>query len=100
MRVFLHDLPWQQDAAGFKKRINTFFADCGEAPYQRPLFCAVLIRAGIRSRDFGKQHAPRPGVHNSGWVQSPGSEGAAGPGAVSAARSVREGRRGRRFAQR
>src|SRR5690349_4201325 len=24
MRVFLHDLPWQQDAPGFKKRIDTF----------------------------------------------------------------------------
>src|SRR4029077_19070278 len=24
MRVFLHDLPWQQDAGGFKKRIDTF----------------------------------------------------------------------------
>src|ERR1700693_3770300 len=24
MRVFLHDLPWQQDAAGFTKRIDTF----------------------------------------------------------------------------
>ena len=24
MRVFLHDLLWQQDAAGFKKRIDTF----------------------------------------------------------------------------
>ena len=24
MRVFLHDLLWQQDAAGFRKRIDTF----------------------------------------------------------------------------
>src|ERR1700712_3751974 len=24
MRVFLHDLAWKQDAAGFKSRINTF----------------------------------------------------------------------------
>src|ERR1700747_2644196 len=23
---------------------------------------------------LGKQHAPRPGVHNSGWVQSPGAK--------------------------
>src|SRR5438874_13370226 len=26
MRVFLHDLLWQQDSAGFKKRIETFLA--------------------------------------------------------------------------
>src|SRR5271163_878032 len=24
MRVFLHDLPWQEDSAGFSKRIDTF----------------------------------------------------------------------------
>ena len=24
LRVFLHDLPWQQDAVGFKKRIDQF----------------------------------------------------------------------------
>src|SRR5256885_6227632 len=24
MRVFLHDLPWQQDAAGYRDRINRF----------------------------------------------------------------------------
>jgi len=23
---------------------------------------------------LGKQHAPKPGVHNSGWVQSPGAK--------------------------
>src|SRR6476619_7707522 len=26
MRVFLHELLWQQDAAGFRKRIDTFLA--------------------------------------------------------------------------
>ena len=26
MRVFLHDLVWQQDSAGFTKRIDTFLA--------------------------------------------------------------------------
>ncbi|HBY62883.1 MAG TPA: 1,4-beta-xylanase, partial [Solibacterales bacterium] len=24
MRVYLHDLPWQQDAAGYRKRIDQF----------------------------------------------------------------------------
>ena len=28
MRVFLHDLPWQQDSEGFKKRIDTFLEIC------------------------------------------------------------------------
>src|SRR5271163_2667437 len=26
MRVFLHDLPWEQDAAGFQKCIDTFLS--------------------------------------------------------------------------
>src|SRR5437016_14061958 len=28
MRVFLHDLLWQQDAAGFQKRLDPFLAIC------------------------------------------------------------------------
>jgi len=32
MRVFLHDLPWQQDAAGFRNA-STLFADCRETPH-------------------------------------------------------------------
>lgn len=30
----------------------------------------------------GPQHAPVPGVHNSGWVQSPGAERLGDPGYV------------------
>src|SRR5438445_7184875 len=28
MRVFLHDLMWKQDPAGFKRRLNTFLSIC------------------------------------------------------------------------
>ena len=72
MRVFLHDLPWQQDAAGFKKRINTFLQIAAKH-HIKPLF--VLFDSCWDSEPrLGKQHAPRPGVHNSGWVQSPGAK--------------------------
>ena len=30
MRVFLHDLPWQQDAAGYRARIDRFLAIAGQ----------------------------------------------------------------------
>src|SRR5262249_11225901 len=31
------------------------------------------------SPELGKQHAPTPGIHNSGWVQSPGAAGLKDP---------------------
>src|ERR1700746_57067 len=37
MRVFLHDLPWQQDPQGFQKRIETFL-QIADKHKIRPLF--------------------------------------------------------------
>jgi Cellulase (glycosyl hydrolase family 5) len=72
MRVFLHDLLWQQDAAGFQKRLNTFLA-IAEKHHIRILF-VLFDSCWDPLPQLGKQHAPRPGVHNSGWVQSPGAK--------------------------
>jgi hypothetical protein len=70
MRVFLHHLAWQQDPEGFKKRVDeyltiayheniktifVFFDDCWNESYHS-----------------GKQPAPKPGIHNSGWLRDPG----------------------------
>jgi hypothetical protein len=67
MRVFLHDLLWQQDASGFQKRIDRFLG-IASRHHIRPLF--VIFDS---CWDPLPQHAPVPGVHNSGWVQSPGA---------------------------
>src|SRR3984893_894137 len=72
MRVFLHDLPWQQDATGFKKRIDTFLQIAAKH-HIKPLF-VLFDSCWDPDPRLGKQHAPRPGVHNSGWVQSPGAK--------------------------
>jgi hypothetical protein len=72
MRVFLHDLPWQQDAAGFRKRIDTFLQIAAKH-HIKPLFVLFDSCWDPQPRT-GKQHAPTPGVHNSGWVQSPGAK--------------------------
>ena len=72
MRVFLHDLTWQQDPAGFKKRIDTFL-QVAEKHHIKPLF-VLFDSCWDPNPRLGKQHEPRPGVHNSGWVQSPGAE--------------------------
>jgi hypothetical protein len=72
MRVFLHDLLWQQDAAGFKKRIDTFL-QIADRHHIKPLF-VLFDSCWDPNPHLGKQHEPRPGVHNSGWVQSPGAK--------------------------
>src|SRR5579883_2920232 len=77
MRVFLHDLLWQQDAAGFQKRINTFLAIAAKH-HIKPLL-VLFDSCWDPHPHLGKQHAPVPGVHNSGWVQSPGAAALSDP---------------------
>ena len=71
MRVFLHDLLWQQDAAGFQKRIDQFLT-IASRHHVRPLF-VLFDSCWDPLPHLGPQHPPIPGVHNSGWVQSPGA---------------------------
>jgi len=70
MRVYLHDLLWQQDAEGFKRRLNTFLSISARHGI-RPIF-VLFDSCWDPDPKLGKQRAPRPGVHNSGWIQSPG----------------------------
>jgi cellulase (glycosyl hydrolase family 5) len=71
MRVFLHDLLWQQDATGFQKRIDGFLT-IASRHHIRPLF-VLFDSCWDPLPHLGPQHPPIPGVHNSGWVQSPGA---------------------------
>jgi len=72
MRVFLHDLAWQLDPVGFQKRIDTFLQIAAKH-HIKPLF-VLFDSCWDPEPRLGKQHAPRPGVHNSGWAQSPGAK--------------------------
>ena len=72
MRVFLHDLPWQQDAAGYQARIGRFL-EISSKHHIRPLF-VLFDSCWDPLPKLGPQHAPTPGVHNSGWLQSPGAK--------------------------
>lgn len=72
MRVFLHDLLWQQDAAGFKQRIDAFLRIASKHGI-RPMF-VLFDSCWDPAPKLGKQRQPKPGVHNSGWLQSPGAE--------------------------
>jgi len=70
MRVFLHHLAWQQDPQGFRERVAEYLT--------------IAHRHGIATifvlfddcwnpvNHAGTQPEPRPGIHNSGWVQDPG----------------------------
>jgi hypothetical protein len=72
VRVYLHDLVWKEDAAGFTKRINTFLAIAAKHRI-KPIF-VLFDSCWDPFPKPGKQREPKPGVHNSGWVQSPGAD--------------------------
>jgi hypothetical protein len=71
MRVFLHHLLWEQDSEGFLKRMDQFL---GIAEKHKIGVMFVLFDS-VWDPDpkLGKQRPPEKGVHNSGWVQSPGA---------------------------
>jgi len=69
VRVFLHDLLWQQDARGFANRIDIFLTIAARH-HIKPLL-VIFDSCWDPSPKLGAQHPPIPGIHNSGWVQSP-----------------------------
>src|SRR5438034_8129813 len=89
MRVFLHDLVWQQDAAGFQKRIDSFLT-IASRHHIRPMF-VLFDSCWDPLPHLGPQHPPIPGVHNSGWVQSPGAAALADPTQVPRLRAYVQG---------
>lgn len=72
MRVFLHDLAWKQDPKGFLKRVDQFLSIAD----RHGIGIMFVLFDGVWDPfpKAGKQRAPRPHVHNSGWVQGPGAE--------------------------
>ncbi|ORW49274.1 1,4-beta-xylanase [Mycobacterium paraense] len=72
VRVFLHDQLWTQDARGFQARLAKFVAIAADHGI-KPLF-VLFDSCWDPVPKAGPQRAPTPGVHNSGWVQSPGAE--------------------------
>jgi hypothetical protein len=70
LRVFLHNLVWQQDAKAFKKRINIFL-EIADRHHIKPLF-VFFDDCWNPEPVIGKQPEPQQGVHNSGWMRSPG----------------------------
>ena len=70
-RVYLHNLLWDQDSVGFIKRIENYL-DISESKGIKTLF-VLLDDCWHPAPKLGKQPDPMPFVHNSWWVQAPGS---------------------------
>jgi hypothetical protein len=70
MRVFLHNLLWEQDPVGFQKRIDQFLGIASKH-HIRPVF-VLFDSCWDPDPKLGPQQPPVPGVHNSRWVQAPG----------------------------
>jgi hypothetical protein len=70
MRVFLHDLLWKQDAEGFKRKLDSFLKIAAKR-HIKPML-VLFDSCWDPEPKCGPQHPPVPGVHNSGWIQSPG----------------------------
>ena len=74
VRIFLQYLVWRDDAEGLKARIEQFLKIASKHGISTMpiLFCDCSFSG--KEPYLGKQDEPVPGVHNSGWVPSPGLE--------------------------
>jgi hypothetical protein len=70
MRVFLHSVAWKQDPEGFKNRVDRYLriADSNGIKTIFVFFDDCWNKIPVA----GRQPDPKPGIHNSGWVQDPG----------------------------
>lgn len=72
MRVFLQDQLWTSDPEGFTRRLEQMLA-ISARHHIRPIL-VLFDSCWENDPQLGPQHPPIPGVHNSGWVQSPGKK--------------------------
>ncbi len=70
VRVYLHDLLWTFDSLSFVYRIDRFLS-IADKHHIKVMF-VLLDDCWNDNPKIGKQPEPVPGVHNSGWLQSPG----------------------------
>jgi hypothetical protein len=70
MRVFLHDLLWK-DQSGFERRLNVFLRLADK--HKMRVILVLFDSCWDPFPELGSQRPPRPGIHNSRWLQSPGA---------------------------
>lgn len=70
MRVYLHSLAYKQDKEGFKNRMKEYL----EIADSHNIKTIIVFFDDVWNKTpaVGKQPEPKPGTHNSGWIQDPG----------------------------
>lgn len=75
VRIFLHNLVWEENPEAFKGRLDSVLSIADRHDIRA---IVTFLTNGTFSDSLppklGPQNPPIPGVHNSGWVQSPGAE--------------------------
>ncbi len=71
MRVYLHSLAYKADKKGFKNRMEEYL----KIADKHGIKTIFVFFDDVWNPDpkMGKQPAPKPGIHNSGWMQDPGA---------------------------
>ena len=78
IRVYLHDLAWEANAAGFKDRIDQFLEIAVKQSIK--VMFVIFDDCWNPNPKIGPQPEPVPSIHNSGWLQSPGLDRVNDPG--------------------
>ena len=70
MRVYLHHVAWEFDKKGFISRMNRYL----DIAHKHGIYTIFVFMDDCWNPTYkrGEQPAPKPGVHNSGWVRDPG----------------------------
>jgi hypothetical protein len=77
IRVFLHNMLWEQDREGFLKRIDEFLSIAEK--HKIGVVLVPLDGVWDPNPKLGKQAEPVPHRHNSRWAQAPGKQMLADP---------------------
>ena len=70
VRVYLHDLAYDQDPEGFLNRMDEYLKIADS--YGIKTLFVIFDDCWLINPKTGKQPEPWSGVHNSGWLESPG----------------------------
>jgi Cellulase (glycosyl hydrolase family 5) len=72
LRVFMHDLLWEQDSAAYLQRMDRFLALAEK--HGIGVLVVFFDSCWHPVPALGKQPEPLPHKHNPGWLQSPGAK--------------------------
>lgn len=77
LRIFLHDLAWKDDPDGLLARLDSFLTAAAER--ELAIMPVLFDDCWHEPGTLGLHPGPKPGVHNSMWLRSPGLAAARDP---------------------